>query len=102
MKNVRPIDAVYLRRKVVQMHDRLQQKSNDGSSSAVLAALEAVQSLIDKTATLESEPKKPRATCDGCLWKGANRTKCACCRRNYSMKDNFEPGGVHIGGEVHP
>ena len=97
MKNVRPIDAVYLRRKVVQMHDRLQRNPKSVSSSAALATLEAVQGLIDKTVTLEPEKQKPKETCDGCAWKGVRHQKCACCRRNHNMKDNFKPGGVRIG-----
>lgn len=97
VKSVRPIDAVYLRRKVVQMHDRLCTKPRNVSSSAALAALEAVQSLIDKTMTLESEPMEQKQTCDGCTWKGVRHQKCSCCCRNQNMKDNFKPGGARIG-----
>lgn len=90
MKDVRPVDAVYIRRKVVQMHDRLQRKPRSATSSAALAALEAVQSIIDKTVTLKLEPKKLYASCDGCAWNGVRHQKCTCCSRNTRMKDNFK------------
>ena len=29
--------------------------------------------------------------CANCVWNGKRPQKCACCRRNREMKDNFTP-----------
>lgn len=97
MKKLRPIDAVYLRRKVVQMHNRLMKAPVNATSASALATLESVQRLIDRTVTLEFESEKPERTCDGCEWLCSRHQKCACCCRNRNMKDNFSQGGVNIG-----
>lgn len=92
MSKVRPVDAGFLRRKVVQMHDRLGKGRQNMTSLAAMAALESVQRLIDKTATLPTTIQNAQ-TCTGCAWKGKRHQKCTCCRRNVNMKDNFLPEG---------
>lgn len=97
MSRIRPVDASYLRRKVVQMHDRLGRGKRNTTSVAAMAAFESVQRLIDKTATLPVE-LQGTLPCVGCEWLGKRHQKCSCCRRNANMKDNFQPeGGTEDG-----
>lgn len=97
MSRIRPVDASYLRRKVVQMHDRLGRGKRNVTSAAAMAAFESVQRLIDKTATLPVE-LQGTPPCVGCAWLGKRHQKCSCCRRNANMKDNFQPeGGTEDG-----
>lgn len=97
MSRIRPVDASYLRRKVVQMHDRLGRGKRNATSVAAMTAFESVQRLIDKTATLPVE-LQGAPSCVGCAWLGKRHLKCSCCRRNANMKDNFQPeGGTEDG-----
>ena len=65
------------------------EKLQEAVDEACLMACEALDKQI---------PKKPRETrcalmcanCGNCKWLGKRHQKCACCRRNHGMKDNYE------------
>ena len=72
---------------------------NDAISRAWL--LEQLQDLGNTTllkrnfiALVENAPGKSEPCRPDCRWRGRHQ-KCSCCRRNASMKDNYEKEAEH-------